>query len=72
MKVYKVELMIIDFDEVGQDEIKMVIENQKYPNRCISPDVMRIDERDIGKWDDENPLNYDDKKDAEFQRLFSA
>jgi hypothetical protein len=31
-KVYKVELLIIDHDGLGQDEITSVIENTRYPN----------------------------------------
>lgn len=41
MKAYKVTLLINDHDEVG-DEIKNIIEDQKYPNYCIAPLVMDI------------------------------
>ena len=56
MKVYKVELLIVDTDGVGEEEIKIVIENQKYPNYCISPHVMDITGKEI-EWNDEHPLN---------------
>ena len=52
MKAYKIELFIIDHDECGQDEIKSVIENARYPNRCISPHVAAISACEIGEWDD--------------------
>lgn len=42
MQVHKVTLTIIDFDDLGSEEIKEVIENTHYPNRCISPDVFEI------------------------------
>lgn len=56
MKAYKVELLIIDFDQCG-DEIEGIIENANYPNDCISPNVLSIKEADIGEWDDDHPLN---------------
>jgi hypothetical protein len=40
MKAYKVEILIIDFDEVGLDDIKGIIENSNYPNDCIKPNVL--------------------------------
>ena len=71
MKVYKLEVYVIDFDELGGEEIKATIENQKYPNWCIIPSVKKIEERDIGEWDDNHPLNNSDTCDAEYERLFS-
>jgi len=70
MKVYKVELMIIDFDELGDDSIKLEIENSRYPNDCIHPKVMSIVEKDIGEWDDNNPLNNQKTCRDEYNRLF--
>jgi len=70
MKVYKVELMIIDFDGLGANEIQSVIENQKFPNRCIFPDVMDISERDIGEWSDDHPLNNTRTSASEYRKLF--
>jgi hypothetical protein len=71
MKAYKIELLIIDHDEIGQAEIKDVLENTKYPNYCISPDVKKIIEADIGDWTDENPLNRLSSCETEYERLFS-
>jgi hypothetical protein len=70
MKVYKVELMVLDFDGIGAEGIKDEIENTKYGNRCISPEVKGCEERDIGEWSDDHPLNHRDKSDAEYRRLF--
>lgn len=69
MKAYKVVLLIVDHDGVG-DRISETIENQKFPNRCISPHVMSIESADIGLWDDDHPLNNTSKQKAEFERLF--
>lgn len=70
MKVYKVTLFIIDHDRLGAEEIKSEIENYNYPNDCISPSVTAIEERDIGEWSDDNPLNNRNTCDAEYKRLF--
>ena len=72
MKAYKIEILVIDMDEIGEDEIKSVIENARYPNRCISPEVKNIQSVDIGEWHDEHPLNLRSKVDAEFARLFGG
>ena len=71
MKAHKVTLFIIDFDECGADEIKVIIENQKYPNHCINPDVKNIETVDVGQWYDEHPLNKMDTCEAEYKRLFT-
>ena len=69
MKIYKLEIMIIDFDDVG-DEITSLIENVRYPNHCLSSTVMDIKSVDIGEWDDDNPLNNNNTNKAEYERLF--
>lgn len=70
MKAYRVELLIIDHDVLGEQEITDVIENVHYPNHCIAPDVMAIESRDIGPWEDYHPLNQISTRDAEYSRLF--
>lgn len=71
MKVYKIEVMVIDLDDIGETEIVDVIENTKYPNHCISPTVKAIESRDIGQWHEDHPLNKADTEATEYQRLFS-
>jgi hypothetical protein len=72
VKAYKVELLVIDFDHIGGEEICSVIEEARYPNRCIMPSVKRIEERDIGDWTDGHPLNRAETSVAEYARLFGA
>ena len=72
MKAYKIELLIIDFDEVGEDGITDVIENTRYPNRCISPDVKKVTEVDIGEWNDDHPLNSARTCEDEYRALFAT
>lgn len=56
--VYKIELCVIDHDDIGAESIRGVLENTRYPNRCIAPLVLTIEEKDIGEWYDEHPLNH--------------
>ena len=72
MKAHVVTLTIIDFDDIGADEIKVIIENVHYPNRCISPDVVNIETADIGEWHDDHILNYKRTATAEWKRLFPS
>lgn len=66
MKAYKIEILVVDFDRLGEGEIRSVLENTKYPNYCINPQVMRVDEREIGEWHDDHPLN----KNSTFQQAY--
>jgi hypothetical protein len=72
MKAYKVELLVIDFDDLGEDGIRDEIENAKYANRCISPSVQKMDSRDIGEWTDDHPLNNRHKARTEYKRIFET
>lgn len=72
MKAYKVELLIIDFDEIGEKSIKETIENERYPNYCISPSVMHIHGEDIGEWDDDHPLNKSNTRKNYYNMLFNT
>ena len=71
MKAYKVELLIIDVDDVG-DRIKYFIEHANYPNDCIQPHVMKMECQDIGEWSDDHPLNQRITFKEEYQRLFET
>lgn len=70
MKAYKLEILIIDNDNIGGTNIIEVLENQHYPNYCISPIVKDIVEADIGEWHDDHPLNKKSTYDIEYKRLF--
>lgn len=62
--------MVIDFDNVGEEGIKDVIENSSYPNRCINPEVIALESRDIGEWRDNHPLNLTGTCKTYFRSLF--
>ena len=69
MKAYKVEVLIIDHDAVGSQEIQDLMEEVRYPNHCLSPSVMNIKSVDI-EWSDDHPLNLGDEMKEEYKRLF--
>ena len=72
MKAYKVELLIVDFDGLGEEGIKDTLENTNYPNHCFPIiDVMNIVGKDIGEWTDGHPFNIKDKDTEEYNRLFN-
>lgn len=70
-KVHKVTLLIVDHDQLGDTRIVDVIENTRYPNRCIGPDVMDIETREV-EWSDWHPLNRRDTMRAAFEALFAS
>lgn len=70
MKVYRVTLMVIDHDGIGQEGIRSNIEDTNYGNHWIAPVVMGCDCVDIGEWEDNNPLNYRTTRADAFRELF--
>lgn len=70
MNAYKVELLIIDFDELGREGIEEEIKNTRFANDCIYPSVMNIVERDVGDWDDDHPLNQTETQKTHYEKLF--
>lgn len=69
-KIFKITLMVADHDKCGIDDIKQIIENQKYPNWCISPNVIDWEER-IVDWSDNHPLNKTNIFVDTFNKLFN-
>jgi hypothetical protein len=72
MKVYKITLMFIDFDEVGPEGAKELIENARLPNHISPGTVMEIEERDIGEYPDSHPLNRISTQAEAFKDLFDG
>jgi hypothetical protein len=70
MKAYKVELLILNFDNLSEEEIKDEIENVNYANDCIAPAVMKIVGKEIGEWYDDHPFNRKDTAKTEYDKLF--
>lgn len=71
MKVHRVVLYVIDFDQLGADGVKDAIESTRFANDCISPKIGSVQTRDIGEWSDEHPLNKRSTADAAWSALFA-
>lgn len=71
MKVHKLEIMVVDFDEVGADEVASMIVNARYPNHAIAPLCMDLKTVDVGEWHDENLLNNKRTATDEYKRIFN-
>lgn len=63
-------IMFVDHDDVGPKEARILIENARLPNNIIPPKVMALEERDIGEWVDEHPLNNARTMKSAFEKLF--
>lgn len=68
-RVYKIELLVIDHDGLGESGITETLENSRYPNHCISPRVMSVDSSAI-EWEDNHPLNKRSTMRAAYESLF--
>jgi hypothetical protein len=71
MKVHKITICVVDHDDVGAEEIPIILENVRYPNRCISPHVISVESREIGPWDDDHPLNNESTFRSALDEIFS-
>lgn len=69
MKAYLIQVLVVDHDRLGAEEVKGTLENTKYPNWCISPQVLSTRELDIGEWHDDHPLNDKDSVGPWIQNL---
>lgn len=63
--VYRVELLVIDHEQVSEQGMCDYLENLRYANAR----VMQIESRTVD-WDDTHPLNHGGTQAAEFARLF--
>ena len=66
MKAYKIEVLVIDFEDIGEKEIGDTLANL----RDLSVDVKSIKSVEIGEWRDDHPLNKKETSDNEYARLF--
>ena len=67
MKSYKYTILIIDHEDIGKEDISSCLKNAKY----INPEIMHIQEADIGDWSDLHPFNHNETQKDEFNRLFT-
>ena len=71
MQIHKLTVSVLDFDQLGAEDVRLVLESTRFANDCISPKVHAIETRDIGEWSDDSPLNRRGTAAAEFDRLFA-
>ena len=57
MKAYKVELLVLDHENIG-----VCAETFKEDFEYVSSRVMSIQSKEIGEWEDDNPLNCGDRE----------
>lgn len=69
MRIHKIIVLVVDYDDLGGMAVRNVLEEARYPNRCIHPRVMRVESRDV-KWSDEHPLNNRQTQAEAFAELF--
>lgn len=72
MKVFKITQMFIDFDNLGPARTKELLEGAHLPNHISPGTVTALEERDIGEWRDDHPLNSYKTQIAAFQNLFAT
>lgn len=65
-KVYKIELGVVDFENIHEDEIIYLLKNVKY----LYPSVISIESKDIDDWDDDHPLNKRDTFKQAYKEMF--
>jgi hypothetical protein len=63
MKVHLVEVLVVDHDDLGEEGVRSAIENTRYPNRCIMPQVLDIC-TETTVWSDDHELNQKGWKEA--------
>ncbi len=70
MKVHRIEVMVVDHDGLGANEVRTVIESTNYPNDCIRPKIVDVQTREV-EWTDDHPLNQRRGWLAAFRALFA-
>ena len=72
MKIHRIVLYVVDFDGLGAEGVKQELENTRFANDCISPDIAEVQTRDIGEWSDAHPLNHRATAQATREALFAS
>lgn len=70
-KVHRIEVLVIDHDDVGADGVRELLEHTRYPNRAIRPHVMAVESREV-EWSDEHPLNHAETQGDACRELFGS
>jgi hypothetical protein len=65
MKAYKVEVLVLGFEDMPEDDIVYFIENTRH----LYPKIMSIQSKEIGEWNDDHPLNKTDTIKQTYEEL---
>ena len=65
-KMHRIVLFVIDHEDIGQNEVKMLVKD----NRYVSPNIKDIRTADIGEWDDDHKLNKTKSTIQDFENYF--
>jgi hypothetical protein len=65
MKAYKIELFVMDFENLGDDEVTRIIESSKY----INAEVISFKTAEV-EWEDDHPLNSHNTFTEAYNNLF--
>ena len=63
--IYKVELLVVDTEEMGEEQIRCEFENMRF----INAEVKKIESRKV-EWTDEHPLNKSETCEEAYRKLF--
>lgn len=71
MKIYKMTVMVVDMDDIGGKQAVVELENGRFGNDCICPQVVDCVEADIPDDEfDQHPINFNATWKAAFDKLF--
>lgn len=63
MKVYKIELMVMNHENVSDKDIETILEDVRH----LYPTVVSMESKEIGEWTNDHPLN----KHAEWKPIYN-
>jgi hypothetical protein len=66
MKAYKLEILVIDHEDSGEENIKNAITDCRY----YYPSILSIKSAEIGEWHDDHPLNKRDSQKSAAEGYF--
>jgi len=71
VRVYRLEVMVIDSDALGESGIKQELENVSFPNDCLRLRLVSAESREVD-WNDNHPLNMCTSWRGTFLKLFAS
>ena len=66
MKAYSIEMLVLDNEDMGFNEVESLVKNTRY----LYPSIINMREAEVKEWSDDHPLNKEDTAVEEYHRLF--